>query len=172
MQEYPLSVTAPSSPCHLSRGERLGTGAPSPSFPKGIPFECPLAGPQKGIKPAQPPWPIRKGHGGVFVLKAAPLWLLKYPHAGWRGDVRSIDILLVDDGLGIPSQSRFARQLPQGGALERRSTGGLVRRSDGERYRAVSCRLHKSVHELGPGTARAASLLTFLTKQESKRWGG
>ena len=39
-------------------------------IPQGIPFERPLAGPQKGIKPAQPPWPIRKGHGGVNYLQA------------------------------------------------------------------------------------------------------
>ena len=48
------------------------TQKPSP-FPKGIPFERPFTGPQKGIKPAQPPWPIVEGHGGVFVQQAAPL---------------------------------------------------------------------------------------------------
>ena len=39
---------------HLSRGERLGCGAPFSHSPKGI-------------KPAQPLRPIRKGRRGVFV---------------------------------------------------------------------------------------------------------
>ena len=135
-------------------------GAPSPPFPKGIPFERPFMGPQKGIKPAQPPWPILKGHGGVFVQQAAPLYFLTCPMTHVMGPSDAVSIFCTVTMVRISPLSLAAldsspRGEPWNGALQ-----GAI----------PSWRLTIST---APGTERGAApccpplLVTFLAEQKS-----
>ena len=90
----------------------------------------------------------------VFYQQAAPLSLLKQPHTGWCGAVRSIDILYGVDGAVTPLSLAALASSPQGEPWYGALTGGDTELSADDSWRTV--------HEMGSSTLLAAFFAYFL----------